>query len=128
MKRITLAVALSGAMLAILVPAALAKDGDVIATGPCSGASDWKLKLSPENGKIEVEFEVDQNQNRQLWHVQIEHNGQIVLDRNVRTKRPSGSFEARIVEPNLAGPDSFVAKAKNARSGESCQGQATANF
>jgi hypothetical protein len=125
MKRISLVVAIAGAMLAILVPAALAKDGDVIAQGQCSAASDWKLKLSPENGKIEVEFEVDQNKNRQRWHVEIEHNGQIVLDRNFRTKGPSGSFTARIVEPNMAGADNFVARAKNRNSGESCLGQAS---
>ena len=105
--------------------AALANHGDVVKTGQCSGASDWKLKLSPENGQIEVEFEVDQNRNRQLWHVQIEHNGQVVLDRDFRTRRPSGSFEAQVVEPNRAGADTFVARARNAKTGESGQAQAT---
>jgi hypothetical protein len=33
----------------------LAKDGDVIRRGACSGRSDWKLKLSEDNGRIEVE-------------------------------------------------------------------------
>lgn len=37
-----------------------AKDGDVTRRGSCTARSDWKLKLSPENGRIEVEFEVDQ--------------------------------------------------------------------
>ena len=36
---------------------ALAKDGDVIRIGACRGRSDWKLKLSEENGRIEVEYE-----------------------------------------------------------------------
>ena len=44
--------------------AAFAKDGDVIRRGACSGASDWKLKLSPENGRIEVEYEVDSDKVR----------------------------------------------------------------
>ena len=42
-------------------PAALANEDDVIREGSCTGAASWKLKLSPENGRIEVEFEVDQN-------------------------------------------------------------------
>ena len=29
-----------------------AKDGDVIRRGDCTMRSDWKLKLSPENGRI----------------------------------------------------------------------------
>jgi hypothetical protein len=46
--------------LLLLIPAtsALAGQGDVIRQGPCSGRSDWKLKLSPEGGRIEVEIEV----------------------------------------------------------------------
>src|SRR5262245_8359718 len=49
--------------LLLLIPAttALAGQGDVIRDGSCSGRSDWKLKLSPQDGRIEVEFEVDQN-------------------------------------------------------------------
>ena len=38
-----------------------AKAGDVIKRGSCSASSDWKLKLSPEDNGIEVEFEVDSN-------------------------------------------------------------------
>ena len=53
------------ALFVIAVPAvASAGDRDVIREGPCSGRSDWKLKLSPEDGRIEVEFEVDQNVRR----------------------------------------------------------------
>ena len=40
--------------VAAAVPAS-AKAGDVVRTGACSGSSDWKLKLSPQDGKIEVE-------------------------------------------------------------------------
>lgn len=55
--------ALAALVLATLAaaPAAQAKEGDVIRRGSCSAASDWKLKLSEEDGRIEVEFEVDQN-------------------------------------------------------------------
>ena len=71
------AVALAGALalsVAGAVPA-LARDGDVIERGSCSGSADWKLKLSPEDRKIEVEYEVDSNVNGQSWKVKIFKNG-----------------------------------------------------
>ncbi len=40
-------------------------------------ATDWKLKLSPENGRIEVEFEIDQNINGQIWNVRLKRNGNV---------------------------------------------------
>ena len=57
-------------------PAIMAKGGDaVIKTGNCSMSSDWKLKAKPDNGRLEVEFEVDQNRNGQAWNVTLKHNG-----------------------------------------------------
>ena len=76
-KAIALTVAIV-ASLALAVPAASAGDGDVIRRGACSGASDWKLKLSPQDGRIEVEFEVDQNVSGDTWRVRIRHQDQVV--------------------------------------------------
>lgn len=128
MRRITrtIVAALAGvAMLATLsATPAMAKDGDVIRRGACSGPSDWKLKLSPENGRIQVEFEVDQNRNGQQWQVRIRHDGDLVFNGSRTTKAPSGSFELRIVQGNRAGNDVFNARAVNATTGETCAGRA----
>ena len=43
--------------------------------GSCCGQSDWKLKVKPDNGRIELEFEVDSNVNGQSWNVRIKQNG-----------------------------------------------------
>jgi hypothetical protein len=107
------------------VGTAAAKDGAIIKTGKCSAASTWKLKLSPENGKIEVEFEVDQNVNGQTWNVTIKDNGVVAAQGSAITRAPSGSFEFRRVIANKLGPDNIVAQARNARTGESCTGSAT---
>ena len=116
--------AMSLAMLA--GPAAVAaKDGDIIREGNCSGAADWKLKLSPENGRIEVEFEVDQNINGRVWHVTLKRNGNVFFQGNRTTQAPSGSFEVRRVTNNGAGADNFVARAVDQRSGQVCRGTAT---
>jgi hypothetical protein len=102
----------------------LAKDGDVIRRGACTRASDWKLKLSEENGRIEVEYEVDQNRVGDAWRVRIRHDGDLVFAGTRRTRGPSGSFEVRLVQRNRAGSDLFTGRAVNARTGEVCGGRA----
>jgi hypothetical protein len=126
MKRI-LGVALAGALaLTVLgaVPAA-AGDRDVERRGSCSGSTDWKLKLSPEDGGIEVEYEVDSNVNGQSWKVKIFQNGNRIFRGTRETSGPSGSFEVRVVASDGSGTDTFRAKAKNPSTGEICRGSAS---
>ena len=104
---------------------ASAKGTDVVRQGSCSGRSDWKLKLSPDNGKIEVEFEVDSNVNGQTWQVQMLKDGSQILSGNRMTHAPSGSFDVRKLATNPAGRDTFRARAHNATSGETCVGVAS---
>jgi hypothetical protein len=103
---------------------AQARDGDVIRTGPCSGRSDWKLKLSQEDGRIEVEYEVDQNVVGDVWRVRIRHDDDLVFAGRRTTRGPSGSFEVRILQGNRAGDDVFRGRAVNLRTGETCGGRA----
>ena len=109
-------------LLALGSPA-LAKDGDVLVRGTCSGASTAKLKLSEEDGRIEVEFEVDQNRNGVAWTVVLTRDGSRVARLTRVTRAPSGSFEARRVIANPAGAD--VVRATAQRRGESCSARAT---
>ncbi|HEU4529188.1 MAG TPA: hypothetical protein VFT80_14815 [Actinomycetota bacterium] len=125
-KRIA-AVALAGALalsVAGAMPAA-AKDGDVIKRGSCSGSADWKLKLSPEDGRIEVEYEVDSNVNGQTWKVKLFKNGDRIFRGTRTTKAPSGSFEVRVVTSDPAGTDTIRGKAVNVATGEACRGTAS---
>jgi hypothetical protein len=103
---------------------ASAKDGDIIRRGSCTAAADWKLKLSPENGRIEVEFEVDQNRNGQRWKIRMERNGSVFWRGARRTQPPSGSFEVRRLTRDGAGVDKIVVRARNVRTGEVCRGVA----
>jgi hypothetical protein len=106
-------------------PPATASDNDVRRSGNCSRNSDWKLKLSPENGGIEVEFEVDQSKIGRRWRVGLRHDGYRFF-RGIRTtKAPSGSFEVRRVINNTRGKDGVTAFARNLRSGEVCRGAAS---
>jgi hypothetical protein len=127
MKKLTLTgIAALVAMLALLASTAFAsghKGGrGIIKTGKCSASSHWKLKAKSDDGRIETEFEVDQNRVGKRWRVTIMRNGSAVF-RGVRTTTaPSGSFEVRRL---LAGPSAgtrIVATAKSLQSGETCRG------
>jgi hypothetical protein len=105
--------------------AAYAKDGDVIRRGACSGRSDWKLKLSPDNGRIEVEYEVDSNKVGQHWRVRLFENGHRIFAGHRTTKGASGSFTVRVLANNTAGGDAFRARASNGATNEVCGGKAS---
>lgn len=123
-------------MLAGLVAGALpigglmagAADGDVIKEGSCSAGSTWKIKNSPEDGAIEIEWEVDQNVNGDVWSYRIRYNGVTVKSGQATTVAPSGSFEVQAVVANNAGTDRSVATATNLRTGETCRGVVSSNF
>ena len=112
---------------AMLAPSAQASGGsaDVRANGSCSAASTWKLKAKPDNGRIDLEFEVDSNVNGQTWAVRIRDNGHLVFSGNRTTHAPSGSFTVDRLVTNRAGSDAFVGRATNATTGESCVGRVT---
>jgi catechol 2,3-dioxygenase-like lactoylglutathione lyase family enzyme len=115
----------AGLLLTAAPIGAAAKDGDIIRTGNCSGATDWKLKLSPEDGGIEVEFEVDQNRDGQAWTVKLKKDGARFWRGQRVTRAPSGSFSVRQVTSNGAGSERIVGIATNRASGEVCRGSAT---
>lgn len=97
---------------------------DVRKSGSCSRHSTWKLKLSKDDGRIETDFEVDQNRVGRKWRVTLKRNGNRFF-RGIRiTQAPSGSFEVRRFTNNGAGTDKIVARARNLRSGELCKGVA----
>ncbi|MFI5055688.1 MAG: hypothetical protein ACHQAW_04730 [Actinomycetota bacterium] len=122
--RMMLAMGLATSLLAAGT-AASAKAGDIVRIGACSGASDWKLKLSPDNGRIELEFEVDQNKVGATWAVRIKQNGTRIFAGKRMTKAPSGSFTVRLLAQNHAGTDTFRASATNVATDESCLGRAS---
>ena len=123
----TRAAALALVTTATLLPAATASanDADVITRGSCSGASDWKLKASPEDGRIEVECEVDSNKVGQTWRWRIRHDGSLSDKGTKKTVAPSGSFEVRRVLVDVSGDDRIVFKARNPNSDEVCRGALT---
>ena len=89
-------------------------------SGTCSAASHSKLKVKADDGRIETEFEVDQNRVGKRWRATFKRNGSTVF-RSIRTTQaPSGSFEARRLLAGGAGTR-IVATAKSLSSGETCR-------
>jgi len=120
-----LAALVTAVVLVSAMPAAAGGDREVIRTGNCSRASDWKLKLKLDDGRIETEYEVDQNRNGRRWRVVLRRDGAVFF-RGIRaTRPPSGSFEIERRPVNRPGTDRITARAVNLRSGEVCRGAAT---
>ena len=126
-KIVILGLAALATALLVGIPTASAKGGDaaVIKQGNCSRSSDWKLKLKFDDGRIETEFEVDQNRVGRRWRVVLRRDGNVVFHGIRVTRPPSGSFEVRRLLRNTAGRDRVVATARALATGEVCRGVAT---
>jgi hypothetical protein len=113
MKRTVTLLSLAAAVTAAAIPAtADAKHGTgTRVSGACSGAAVSKLKAAHENGKIEVEFEVDSNRRGQSWQVVIKRGSSAVYRATKTTKAPSGSFTSRKITRNGAGVETISARA-----------------
>jgi hypothetical protein len=105
---------------AITAPAQARPDDRIERTGGCSGSADWKLKAKSDDGRIEVEGEIDTNRNGQVWRWRIKHNGDTSAHGRARTHAPSGSFSVERKMTNLAGTDRFVFRA--VRGSQVCRG------
>jgi hypothetical protein len=96
-------------------------DGDrIIRTGACSSGASWKLEVKTDDGRLEVEGEIDSNVVGQRWRWVLRHNGS-VSDRGASTTAGrSGSFEVERRIVDLAGADVVAFRA--AHDGQVCRG------
>jgi hypothetical protein len=126
MQKLTfIGIAALAAMLLALAPTALAEQSKggkgIVKQGKCTGSSTWKLKVKSDDGRLETEFEVDQNRVGKRWRVTLVRDGSTVF-RGIRTTvAPSGSFTVRRLLTASAGTTRIVASAKALQSGESCR-------
>jgi hypothetical protein len=114
MVRRTAAAAVAAAVMmtfATAVPATAGDDDEKIRRGSCSGSANWKLKVKPDDGRLEVEAEIDSNVSGQTWHWRIKHNGSVSARGTKTTSGPSGSFDVERRMSNLAGTDTFRLRA-----------------
>jgi hypothetical protein len=108
----TTAVGLVAPLLVAAAPAsAQGGGGGVAAHGACTNGGTFALKAKHDDGRIEVEYEVDTNVAGQVWAVRIRDNGVLVVARNATTVAPSGSFTVAKRIANRTGTDTIRAHA-----------------
>jgi len=92
-------------------------------SGACTNGGHFKLKAKHDDGRIQMEYEVDSNRAGQVWAVRITDNGAVVVSRNATTAGASGSFTIEKKIKNRAGSDKIHARAtfKN----HTCKGAVT---
>jgi len=93
------------------------------ANGRCSAGSLWTIKAKPDNGRIEVELQVDSNRIGESWTVRITDNGELVSEDTKVTLPPSGSFTVQTLTADRAGVDHFEGVARNTATDETCTAQ-----
>ena len=123
MRKLTVLTALLAIGVALPAVAPARNNPGVTRTGVCSGlGANWKLKAKHDDGRVESEFEVDQNVNGRRWNVVIRRNGAVVFRGARITRPPSGSFEVNRRIANAAGRDRIVATARSVVGGGVCRG------
>jgi hypothetical protein len=129
MTRRPLSALLAGLMLAATAttlssaPATASGGGRrVVHSGGCDRHAVWKLKVKGDNGRLEVEGEVDSDRRGQTWRWRLRHDGAATGHGTAVTAGRSGSFtvERRLVD--LAGTDHVVFRAVQPKTGEVCRG------
>ena len=90
--------------------------------GGCGGPAVWTLKAKPDNGRIDLEAEVDSNRAGQVWDWTIKHDGNVFAKGSSTTRGASGSFTVHRRPANKAGTDRFVFRAERRATGDVCRG------
>lgn len=106
-----IALGLSGSLLAVAGPATAQGGDGVRTTRACAHGGQVTLKARHDDGRIQIELEVDSDRAGQSWAVRITDNGAVVVSRHAQTAGRSGSFTIERKIANRPGPDTIRARA-----------------
>ncbi len=117
---------MAASALVVAVGTARAKDSrpEVRVSGVCGSGASSKLKLKADDGRIELEFQVEHGRGGVVWRVALVRERRVVWKGAATTARRSGSFEVRRTFDDLPGTDTVVARAWGP-AGTSCRATAT---
>jgi hypothetical protein len=104
------ALAVAIALLVLLPAGASARHGggrddEVRVAGTCGGGAKSKLKVKADDGRLEVEVEVEHVRRASRWRVTLVQEGRVAWRGTVRAGRASGAFAVRRSLRDLAGAD-----------------------
>ncbi len=111
MATAAITVGLAALLVATATPAFASGGGGGSSSGACTNGGHFTLKAKHDDGRIEMEYQVDSNRAGQVWAVRITDNGAVVVSRHATTAGRSGSFTIRKVIANMPGPDKIHAHA-----------------
>jgi hypothetical protein len=113
-----------GALLAAGGPAAAGGTGEVEREGDCSGNADWRLEVEREDGGLQVDLRIRQDdQAGKVWDIRIRQDG-VRFFKALRTTNEDGEIRIRRQRPDTRGPDTFSFKAFGPGS-QTCRGSVT---
>jgi hypothetical protein len=96
-----------------------------VRTGHCSGAADWEIEVYHEDGRVEVEFEVDHSRSGATWTWTMKNDGYQFAHGKATIKSHRDSFSVSRLSANGPGHDHIVVRAVNAATGQVCRATAT---
>lgn len=108
-------VAIAACAFAVGVGEAGARDGkdgrtEVRVTGVCTASATVKLRLRAEDGRLELQFEVE-HARQGAWRVALVRERRVVWKGAATVTRASKSFEVERTVADLPGADTVVARA-----------------
>jgi hypothetical protein len=116
------------AMLTVAAPL-LAQAGDdtptgeeeVTRSGSCSGSTGWTMTAKGDDGRIEIETEIESGVSGQKWRWVLRHDGSVSARGKAKTDEPDGSFAVKRKTVDAeGGTDRFKFRAVQRGDGEKC--------
>lgn len=112
-------------LLGLAAGPAQAGDDEVRREGPCSGRSDWELRVRRDDGAFRVRWRVDSGIPGQTWRMRVFHDGErIAAATRVTNADGEATIDLRGV-PNHDAEDVFRGRARNPNTEETCAGRIT---
>ena len=110
----------------VLAPSATAGGGEPATDkDPCEKSSTVKLRVTPQDdGRFEV-VGIVWSDDDDIWDWKMKHEGDVSAEGDVKAKDADKSFKITRTMVDFVGPDKFVFRADNRRTGEVCRAALT---
>jgi hypothetical protein len=96
-----------------------------VRTGHCTGSADWEIEVYHEDGRVEVEFEVDHSRSGATWTWTMRNDGSTFARGRATIKPHRDAFSVTRLTVNGRGHDHIVVRAVNVTTGQVCRATAT---
>ncbi len=99
----------------------------IVRRSACGGGVTSQVAAEPANGRIKVEYEVDNAQPGEIWKIVIRKNNKVILRTRKRVDA-EGEAEVSVLTANENGNDRIIASAVRVGGGGSCEAKVVVTF